>query len=157
MMPKPLRTAPPSSAIARLLEGNAAVCAMEPQPFPLRTIPPHAAGVGSVRRSEPRTGEPANVKRELVLTPSADQTLAALVNVLRDATGAKLTHSHVARAILRMLADRLPAIRTEAASLPACRLPSNAPGHEAARDRLEQLLANTMVTALTQVQRSSFR
>jgi len=157
MMPKPLRTAPPSSAIARLLEGNAAVRAVEPPSFSLRAIVPNTAGAVPARRADPRTGEPACVKRELVLTPSADQTLAALLSVFRDATGAKLTHSHVARAILRMLADRLTAIRTEAAGLPACRLPSNAPGHEEARDRLEQLLADTVATALAQVYRPNIR
>lgn len=153
-MPKPLRTAPPSSAIARLLEGNTAVCAVESPAFPVRAITTVPGSIVPARRSDLRTGGPASVKRELVLTPIADQTLAGVVAVFREATGANLTHSHVARAILRMIGDRLPAIRARAADLPACRLPSNAPGYEGDRDRLEQALAEAMALAMADAHRA---
>jgi len=147
-MPKPLSTCPPSSAIARFLDGNTALRTLAPPQEPPIAIEPFRPKptVTAVTRAT-ATGEPANIKRELVLTRSADQTLTALVTLFRNQTGAKLTHSHVARAILRLLSQRMHAVQHQAERMPPLRLPSNARGCEAERDQFEQAITNVLAAA----------
>ncbi len=147
-MPRPPTSRPPSSAIARYLDGHAALRGMAQAPAPpeQRSVVPLAPS--GTRLLVSPTGERANIKRELVLTRSADETLTALVTLFRHATGSKLTHSHVARALLRLLSQRMHSLQIHATTLPRLALPSNARGHEAQRDQFEQILTTALAAAL---------
>ena len=111
-MAKQLSTPVPSSAIVRLFDmqtAASAVAPIEPTPRTAAVRSPRPAAVVPARDVTPSVAcEPAArdrapsgfVKRELVLTPAADETLVHLVNLYRRGTGAKVSASHVARAIL---------------------------------------------------------
>lgn len=144
-MAKSLAARPPTSAVARLLDGDAAaravsVLTLTAKPLREESEPPAPTPVA--------TGEPATVKRELVLTPAADAALSRLVTLYRQATGTKLTTSHVARAVLHVVAACEPFIEREAATLGPTPLPSNAKGREAERDAFERHIARAFHTAL---------
>jgi Arc/MetJ-type ribon-helix-helix transcriptional regulator len=94
------------------------------------------------------TGEPADVKRELTLTRSTDQTLDELVALYQRATGSRVHASHVMRALLRALSLALPEIERSATALGPLRRPSNAPGREAERDEFEARLAESLLAGL---------
>lgn len=144
-MAKPLAVRPPSSAVARLFDRDAAgrAAGIGPAPTPAMPETPGHTGVPPTiaLSSSATTGEAANIKRELVLTQSADATLTRLVAIYRHATGTKLTTSHVARAMLDSIATCLPFIEREAAAIGQLTLPSNARGREAQRDRFERRIA----------------
>ena len=109
-----------------------------PRPQPVAKV------VGEIRpfpRTGEATGEPANVTREFVLTPSANKTLDELIGIYEAATGADLTRSHVLRAVLMAVRDALPAIKSEARHIGPLKRPSNARGCEADRDEFERQIA----------------
>lgn len=84
-MPKPLRDPQPTSSVAGLLQPGLGAAVTRPvSRLPGVPAIPHAGlpAVGAVR-----TGEPANVKREFVLTPGAEATLRRLLALYEDATG----------------------------------------------------------------------
>ncbi len=99
-------------------------------------------------------GETPSIKRELVLTRSADETLTRLVDTFRHATRARLTTSHAMRALLKAVAMQLDLIEREARRIGPLRLPSNARGREFDRDRFEALLADAVLAAMRQNQPS---
>jgi hypothetical protein len=157
-MAKPLTARPPSSAVARLFDEDAAVRAAAT--LALTSTPARDASTAAQRPtgqsplpgnwpgSPAATGEPATIKRELVLTPAAEATLIRLVAIYRQATGTKLTTSHVARAVLHAVATCLPLIEREATNIGRMPLPSNAKGREAERDSFERRLAQSFHAAL---------
>ncbi|MBL9149867.1 MAG: hypothetical protein JNM94_14340 [Phycisphaerae bacterium] len=102
---------------------------------------PHARGVGA-------TAEIPRIKRELVLTLTADRTLDRLVDVFKSATGTRLTTSHTVRALLKAVALNLDLIEREARALGSLSLPSNARGAEQGRERFEALLADAMARGM---------
>lgn len=136
-MPKPLHNAQPTSSVAGLLQPGVGASVT-------RSVLP-SAGVPAFPPAgmpePPRTGEPANVKREFVLTPGAETTLRQVLALFEQATGAKLTHSHLLRAVLTVLEHALPDLEREAARLGPMKRPSNARGAEAERDDFERRLA----------------
>ena len=90
------------------------------------------------------TGELANVKREIVLTPSTAKAFDELESILSTAINSSLTRSHVARAVFSAIKDSLGNIATEAMKLPPMKRPSNAKGFEADRDKFEAELARVI-------------
>src|SRR4051812_18619383 len=113
-MPKPLSKPQPSSSVANLLDPGVGKAATgNVAAFPRVPDRPHA---GLPSQAEP-TGEPANIKREFVLTASADEVLKELVSLYEKATGTNLTNSHLLRAVLTALSQALPEFRKEAARL----------------------------------------
>jgi hypothetical protein len=147
-MAKPLTSPQPSSSIANLLESGVAAAALRPVPngqpesshAGMRVVP-HSG------RPVP-TGEPAHLKREFVLTETADETLNQLLRVFSKGTGSRLTNSHVVRAILHAVQHALPDVAKQAERLGPLRRPSNARGNEAERDELERKLAACLVAGM---------
>lgn len=161
-MPKALREPPPSSSVARLFDLGAAsraVAAMPPLVEDSQESKPMRAEYRSALEqsddvSRPRiqstalTGEPANIKRELVLSPSTDQTFTNLVDLYRRSTGTRLSASHVARAMLTAAAHAVPSLEHEARQIGRLKLPSNARGREGERERFERRLAQAFVAGM---------
>lgn len=163
-MAKSLREQPPSSSVARLFDLTAAARATSAVP----TEPPVTHGTDEPvvhRRVEtsmtefrpaPTTEAPASepwsqqptIKRELVLTPSTDETFSRLVELFRRSTGTRLTNSHVARALLKGVAHCMDQIQREADRVGRQRLPSNARAHELHRERFEAILADAIIAAI---------
>jgi hypothetical protein len=146
-MAKRLSTPPPSSSVAKLLEPGIGAAAIRPV-NPASGAP---AGAPEGRPAAPppaATGEPADVKRELTLTRSTDETLQELVAIYQRATGCRLHASHLMRSMLRALQQLLPEIERAAESLGPLRRPSNATGREAERDAFECRLAASLLAAL---------
>lgn len=149
-MAKPLTLSQPSSSVAKLLEPGVGQAAVRPTflqtpepPAPGSPAPPHS------RIPDPAlTGEPANVKREFVLTPSGEESLRRLQAIYERATGAKLTGSHMLRALLRVVDAALPDIEREAARLGPLKRPSNARGGEAERDEFERRIAACLLAGM---------
>ena len=165
-MPKPILEPAPTSSVARLFDAGAAARALAPvdarpagpegptgsqsnapEPASREPASPHA-GVPDRGQPPPTTGEPANLKRELVLTRSADEAFTRLVDLYRRSTGTRLTASHVARAMLAAVAHAMPYVEREARGLGAMRLPGNARGREAERERLEAAIARAFLRGL---------
>lgn len=148
-MPRPLREAPPSSAVARLLDVEAATRAVSqaavlgPESTNVATPPtfPH-------RSQSPEPTALALVKREFVLTPATEQSLLALIDLLRRTTGARLSASHVLRALLIGVEHARPTIETESCRIGPLKLPSNAQGREAERARFERRIAAALVAGM---------
>ena len=156
-MPKPLEKPLPSSSVARLLDLNAAARAVAvpvPQPEqlppgapPAAPDPPPAASRAPTAAPQGTEGTPT-IKREVVLTPKADQTLTRLVEAYRKSTGTKLTTSHVVRAILKGVNHCMDQIEREAQHLGRMKLPSNARERELERERFEAAIADAFVAAV---------
>lgn len=161
-MPKPLREPPPSSSVARLLDVEAASRALAPPqptaPEPpserqLASTPPATEAVKSNVVTAPfplpaPTGEPANIKREFVLSPSTDETFTRLVDLYKRATGTRLSSSHVARAMLRGIGQCMRPLEREAEQIGRLKLPSNARGREGEREQFEEAIAEAFIDGI---------
>lgn len=169
-MAKPLREPPPSSSVARLFDMGAAARAIAtPPPEPL-SPPVASAAVEETTRDRPLTpdrpirtpaapvpqqpavpqpsGEQPTLKRELVLTPTADQTFGTLVELYRRSTGTRLTSSHVARAMLKAVAHCMDELEREASRIGPLKLPANARGRELERERFEARIADAFAAGM---------
>lgn len=139
-MARTLRDTSPSSSIARLLDTDAAARATAPR----NAATPSAAN-DAIQAADatawPDVVRPSRIKREVLLCPQTDEVLDDLVRILRRSTRARVTTSHVVRALLLAVSKRLESIRRQAAHLGPRRLPSNAPGNDQARREFEELLA----------------
>lgn len=149
-MAKPLRSTPPTSSVARLLDLDAAARATaSARPPPVQ--PPRAPRDGQPHRSwSPAQTDPdrPTLHREVVLTRRADDTFSRLVELCRRSTGTRLTSSHVMRALLHAVAHCLPHIEHHARRTGPARLPSNARGRDAERERFEAVLADALLAGL---------
>lgn len=134
-MARPLTNLPPMSSVSRLLEPGAGRAALAE---PVREPPAPA---------QP-TGETPRVKREFLLTGSADETLGDLTALLSKATGTDVTNSHFLRAVLLALRHALPEVEREAWQVGGLRRPSNARGREAEREAYERALAAVLLRGL---------
>jgi hypothetical protein len=144
-MAKSLSSPQPSSSVAKLLDPGIGAAALRPVPQAgVPAFPP----AGLPEGGQALTGEPANLKREFVLTSAAEETLNRLVALYGRATGAKLANSHVLRAVLHALEHALPELEKQASHLGPLRRPSNARGHEAERDGFERRIAAALVAGL---------
>jgi len=88
-----------------------------------------------------------HLKRELVLSPHADETFNRLIEALRRSTGTRLTASHAFRALMRAVhpgIGTIPVSRGE-----RLRLPSNAPAYQHERDEFENALARLISSSLS--------
>ncbi|MBI1827304.1 MAG: hypothetical protein HY287_03885 [Planctomycetes bacterium] len=150
-MAKALHDSQPTSSVARLLDAGAAARAVAPHPLHNESAaeahrlvaPSPVEGIGIAL-----TGETPCIKRELVLTRSADETLTRLVNVYRQATATRLTTSHVARAMLKAVSHCMEQLQREAGNIGAMKLPSNARGREGERDRFEERIAHLFLSGM---------
>ncbi len=141
-MARTLRESPPSSSVARLLDPGAVERALAPAHGSLRV----AHSDLKIESREPAaTARERPIKREILLTRETDVALDELVQIFRDATGARLTTSHVVRALLRGIKHTIPSLRRAAQQVGRVRLPSNAPAHQAERDAFEQRLAEAFM------------
>lgn len=148
-MARPLREAPPSSAVARLLDVGAAARAITTT----AVSTPESTNFGARPEpaSESRSCNDARtmlVKREFVLTSVAERSLLGLINTIRHATGARVSASHVLRALLIAVEHAGPQIDHEARRLGALKLPSNASGRDAERSAFERRIAAALVAGM---------
>jgi hypothetical protein len=142
---KALKNEPPTSSVGRLLDKDAAARALHPS-FKSSRAPLYAGDRPStvpVRKTESTV-----LKREVVLTSEAEETLSQLVQTYRQATRTRLSNSHVIRALLRGVAHGMSEIQREAELLGTLKLPSNAKGCEHERERFEDALASSFVSAM---------
>ncbi|MCC6359279.1 MAG: hypothetical protein IT450_11095 [Phycisphaerales bacterium] len=148
-MPRSIREILPTSSVARLLDSGAAGRAVAPSGADAAFAAAAAPGM----RSHEAEGRPPSrtrpIKREVLLTPDADTALDTLIQIFREASGARLTASYIARALLLAAHAAAPEIRRAAQQLGPQSLPSNAPGHEAARQRFEQRLARALAGGIS--------
>lgn len=164
-MAKQLPAQSTSSPIARLLDmqtaANAVATVAVPDPLhpaneaAVRPAPPVVSNQDSPASetrwaaiSRPPAASPRFVKRELVLTPETDEAFTRLIDLYRRATGARLSASHVARAMLRAVAFAMPSVEHEAGRLGPMKLPSNARGRAIERERFEARLGDAMLAGL---------
>ncbi len=150
-MAKALQSDRPTSSLARLLDPASASRAIEPlperatrtqTPADERVLPP-----AGVRARHSGRHEATHLKRELVLSPNADETFNHLIDALRRSTGTRLTASHAFRALMRAVhpsIGTIPATRGE-----RLRLPSNAPSYQHERDEFEIALAKLISSSLS--------
>jgi hypothetical protein len=94
------------------------------------------------------TGETPDIKREFVLTQTADDTLSHLINLYSKASGTNVSNSHFFRAVLKALAYAMPELERQAWQMGRLRRPSNARGKEAERDEYEARIAQVLVAGL---------
>jgi hypothetical protein len=134
-MAKPLSGSLPTSAVARLLEPGVARAALAEPPVP-RGDPPA------------QTGETPDIKREFILTRSADESLSHLTTLYSRATGTNVTNSHFFRAVLQTLMHAMPEIEQQAWQIGRLRRPSNARGREAERDEYERRIAASLLAGM---------
>lgn len=144
-MARSIREFPPTSSVARLLDPGAATRAIAPCAVDAPSSPAapdlHSQGRPLIR-SRP-------IKREVLLTQDADTALDTLIQLFRETSGARLTASHIARALLLAAHTAVPEIRRAAQQLGPQALPGNAPGHEAARRRFEQRIAAALAVGMS--------
>lgn len=133
-MAKPLTNAVPSSAVARLLEpGVARAALVEPATAP-KVIEP--------------TGETPDIKREFILTQTADDALGHLTALYSKATGTNVTNSHFLRAVLKTLMHGMPELEKQAWQIGKLKRPSNARGNESERDDYEKRIAASLLAGM---------
>jgi hypothetical protein len=130
--------------VARLFDMGAAARAIATtNPTEPASAPVATASVPSVIPAEL-----ANLKRELILSQSAESTFTELVSLYQRATGTKLTASHVARAMLKGVAHCMDSLEREAKYIGRLKLPSNARGKEAERERFEEQIAMAFIAGI---------
>ncbi|HVS39490.1 MAG TPA: hypothetical protein VMS17_28285 [Gemmataceae bacterium] len=98
-------------------------------------------------RAKPTSMTPI-VKREFMLTPSADDTLFEAVRVLSRATRTNLSNSHFLRVLLKVVADAMPQIEQAASDLGELKRPGNAPENQAEREEYERQMASAVAVAI---------
>lgn len=148
-MAKMLRTEPPSSSVARLLDPAAAARAVQ-RPSPDRYLQPASPVVQpqSLPDDQPCTQATQPAKREIVLTHEADVALDHLLSLFRRATGTRLSTSHVVRIILIVARNAFDAIDYELSRIGPLSLPSNARDRNAERQAFELTLAKAVARAI---------
>lgn len=149
-MPKPLKDPVPTSSITRLFDMGAAARAVAAPPVEevIRQEQPSVVKTPVVRVPRRAFGEQPTLKRELVLTPSADRAFSQLVELYRTTTQSRLTASHVARAIMKAIGHSFEQLEREAKRLGPLKLPQNARGKEQERDRFEARIADAFVAGI---------
>ena len=143
-MAKVLRTEPPSSSIARLLDPMAAARATNRAALHSTDSP----RIESPQYPAPRVVTAAIIKREFILTPDTNATLDRMVDLCRRGTRTRLAASQVVRAVLLVMRDTLDELTAELSELPPTRLPSNAPACKDERDRFEHMLSESLKATL---------
>lgn len=119
------------------------VAEQRPASRTMRIVPPRAESQAI------RTAEPVDRQREFQLTRTTDETLEDLILVYKRATGAEVTRSHVLRAILKGIAERMPELKREAQAIGPLRRPSNAKGFEEAREEFEDQIKEAFLKGIS--------
>jgi hypothetical protein len=92
--------------------------------------------------------ETPTIRRQFILTPSADLTLKHMVALYSKATGSELTNSHVLRALLKAIEHAMPQLEHEAEHMDKLKRPKNDRANEAHRDEFERKLASCIVAGM---------
>lgn len=148
-MPRPLRESPPSSAVARLLDVGAAARALA-VPAAIAPEPSNTseATASTVSEQSAQGAAYSLVKREFVLTPPTERVLSELLDLFRRSTGARLSASHLLRALLLGLEHSRPSLELEARRVGQLKLPGNARERESDRLRFERRIAAALVAGM---------
>lgn len=109
------------------------------------------------RVPRPKPSATPIVKREFMLTPSADDTLFHAVRALSGATGTNLSNSHFLRVLLKVVAHAMPQIEQAAARLGELKRPGNAPENQAEREEYEQRMAEAVAAGIAAAKRAKTR
>jgi hypothetical protein len=147
-MPKPLLRPQPTSSVANILDESVARAALA-RVTPARRVEEteQAAHTTSVVADEALTETPT-IRRQFILTPSADLTLKHMVALYSKATGSELTNSHVLRALLKAIDHAMPQLEHEAEQMDKLKRPKNDRANEAHRDEFERKLASFIVAGM---------
>jgi hypothetical protein len=147
-MPKPLLRPQPTSSVANILDESVARAALA-RVTPARRVEEteQAAHTTSVVAEEALTETPT-IRRQFILTPSADLTLKHMVALYSKATGSELTNSHVLRALLKAIEHAMPQLEHEAEQMGKLKRPKNDRANEAHRDEFERKLASCIVAGM---------
>jgi hypothetical protein len=147
-MPKPLLRPQPTSSVANILDESVARAALA-RVTPARRVEEteQAAHTTSVVADDALTETPT-IRRQFILTPSADLTLKHIVALYSKATGSELTNSHVLRALLKAIEHAMPQLEHEAEQMGKLKRPKNDRANEAHRDEFERKLASCIVAGM---------
>ena len=147
-MPKPLLRPQPTSSVANILDESVARAALA-RVTPARRAEEteQAAHTASFIADEALTETPT-IRRQFILTPSADLTLKHMVALYSKATGSELTNSHVLRALLKAIEHAMPQLEHEAEQMDKLKRPKNDRANEAHRDEFERKLASCIVAGM---------
>ena len=147
-MPKPLLRPQPTSSVSNILDESVARAALA-RVTPARRVEEteQAAHTTSVVAGEALTETPT-IRRQFILTPSADLTLKHMVALYSKATGSELTNSHVLRALLKAIEHAMPQLEHEAEQMGKLKRPKNDRANEAHRDEFERKLASCIVAGM---------
>ncbi|MBX6313676.1 MAG: hypothetical protein IRY99_12270 [Isosphaeraceae bacterium] len=104
--------------------------------------------------ARPESGTTPSIKREFMLTPSADDTLFRAVRILSRATGTNLSNSHFLRVMLKVIAEAIPQIEKEASLLGKLKRPGNSAANQPEREDYEQRLAGAVAAAIAAARRA---
>ena len=147
-MPKPLLRPQPTSSVANILDESVARAALARVTSARRVEETEqAAHTTSVVADEALTETPT-IRRQFILTPSADLTLKHMVALYSKATGSELTNSHVLRALLKAIEHAMPQLEHEAEQMDKLKRPKNDRANEAHRDEFERKLASCIVAGM---------
>ena len=147
-MPKPLLRPQPTSSVANILDESVARAALARVTSARRVEETEqAAHTTSVVADEALTETPT-IRRQFILTPSADLTLKHIVALYSKATGSELTNSHVLRALLKAIEHAMPQLEHEAEQMDKLKRPKNDRANEAHRDEFERKLASCIVAGM---------
>lgn len=138
-MARTLTDPAPTSAVARLLDRDAALRALQPTPAGSAAFT--GSTTSAVRASPDATAVAGRIKREFILTDESEATFAELLALFRRATQTRLTASQLFRAMLRAVEDALPMLQYEAERLGPLRLPGNGRDAQPLRDEFEARVA----------------
>ena len=147
-MPKPLLRPQPTSSVANILDESVARAALARVTSARRVEETEqAAHTTSVVADEALTETPT-IRRQFILTPSADLTLKHMVSLYSKATGSELTNSHVLRALLKAIEHAMPQLEHEAEQMDKLKRQKNDRANEAHRDEFERKLASCIVAGM---------
>lgn len=154
-MPKPLTKPQPSSSIANFLDVEAAKAALAPvhelEETKFKEKSQNALVDRLADAKQDINGFPVetpHIRRQFILTNSADFTLKQLIGIYERATGSGLTNSHMLRAILKALENAMPQIEESAEQLGRLKRPKNDPANEAQREEFERKIATSILMAM---------
>jgi hypothetical protein len=148
-MPKPLLRPQPTSSVANIIEESVAKAA-------LARVAPGRRVIDETHHDDQATPavdaealtETPTIRRQFILTPSADVTLKHVVAVYSKATGSELTNSHFLRVMLKALEHAMPQLEQEAEHMGKLKRPKNDRANEAQREEFERKLASSLVTGM---------
>lgn len=145
-MAQALKTSVPTSAVARLLDPEVAERALRPKELP---VEPTTRSVQASIRANSKRRIPV-IKREFVLTPESEATIVRLVAMYRQSTGARLTASHLLRAVLIAADKRFDDLEREARRLETLSLPANGREYDRQRCAFENRIARAFAAGMEQ-------